>query len=159
MITRPFNFEAHLRRFPAGIDLVPFIDVCVILMFFGVFGSRFILAPGVAIDLRLPEAAAVSHEALPTSRVVTVGEVDGSEMLIFEGRILDVPKFDRFLQDRAGAYEGEVLLVRMDRDVSMDLLVRVMATARKAGFEQVLLAAEPEAATATPTPTLQGGGP
>jgi biopolymer transport protein ExbD len=150
MITRPFNFASHLRRFRRGLDLVPFLDVCVIVVFFGLFGSRFILAPGVAIDLQLPESGTAAGDVLPTSRVVTVGEVDGGEMLIFEGRIFDLPKFERFLAERSGSYTGEVLLVRMDRDVSMSLLVRVMEVAKQAGFEQVLLAAESEAAAAPP---------
>lgn len=148
MITQPFNFAAHVQRPRAGLDLVPFLDVCIIALFFGVFASRFVLAPGQAIDLHLPVTEAGSADALPTSRVVTVGEVNGREMLIFEGRILDIAKFQRFLEERTGQFQGEVLLVRMDRDVSMVLLVRVLETAKGAGFDQVLLAAEPEAATA-----------
>jgi len=153
MITRPFNFAADIRVPKAGLDLVPFFDVCVIALFFGVFGSRFVLAPGKAIDLRLPSAENATLDTLPTSRVVTVGEVNGREMLIFEGRILDIAKFQRFLAERTGQFKGENLLVRMDRNVSMVLLVRVLETAKGAGFDQVLLAAEPEpAATGTGGP-------
>ncbi len=146
MITRPFDFAAQIKHPRSGIDLVPFFDVCVILLFFGMFGSRFVLAPGVAVDLRPPATAGVPRDALPTSRVLTVSEIDGRAMLMFEGRILDVAKLERFLAERAGQYQGEVLLVRMDRDVSMVLFVRVLEVAKRAGFDQILLAAEPESA-------------
>lgn len=147
MITRPFNFVAQVRQTRAGIDLVPFVDVCIILLFFGLFGSRFILAPGVAVDLQLPAASGAPPDAVPTSRVLTVGEVGGREVLMFEGRILDLEKFERFLKERAGRFEGEVLLLRMDRDVSMVFLTRVMETAKIGGFARALLAVEPEPAT------------
>lgn len=146
MITRPFNFEAHLRPPSMALDLVPFVNVCALLLFFGMLGSRFILAPGVAMKLELPATAGAPHDALPTSRVLTVGEVDGREMLIFDGRILNLASFERYLQERGQAFAGEVLLVRMDRDVSMVLLVRVCEMARHGGFETVMLATEPEPA-------------
>jgi len=146
MITRPFNFEAHVTKPSTSFDIVPLLNVCVLLLFFGLLGSRFVLAPGVAINLRLPASDGTPAEALPTSRVLTVGEAGGREMLIFEGRILNLDSLERLLGERAGAYAGEVLLLRMDRDVSMVLLVRVCELAKRAGFDQVLLAAEPEQA-------------
>jgi biopolymer transport protein ExbD len=152
MITRPFNFETHLTRPHSRLDLVPFVDVGVILLFFGLLGSRFVLAPGVAINLRLPATAAATLDALPTSRVLTVMEVEGHEMLIFEGRILNLASFERLLKEQAADFSGDVLLVRLDRDVSTSLLARVCELAAHAGFNQVLLAAEPEPAASV------GGG-
>jgi biopolymer transport protein ExbD len=146
MITRPFNFEAHVTRPPSGLDLVPFVDMCALLLFFGLMGSRFVLAPGTAVNLRLPTTPAAPSDALPTSQVLTVAEVDGREMIIFDGRILNLASLDRLLNEHRGGYGGEILLVRMDRDVSMDLLARVCELARRSGFQQVLLAAEQEPA-------------
>lgn len=144
MITRPFNFEAHLTRPESRFDLVPFVNVGAILLFFGLLGSRFVLAPGMAINL--PATSAMPQDALLTSRVLTVGEVEGRESLIFEGRILNLASFERLLTEQANEFSGDVLLVLMDRDVSMVLLVRVCELAKRAGFNQVLLAAEPEPA-------------
>jgi biopolymer transport protein ExbD len=146
MITRPFNFESHLTPPRSGIDLLPLINVCVLLLFFALLGSRFVLAPGTAMKLQLPTTTGHPPDALATSRVLTVGEVEGREMLIFEGRILNLVSFERHLRERADIYRGEVLLVRMDRDVSMELLVRVTALAREGGFSDILVAAEPEQA-------------
>lgn len=150
MITRPFDFEVHLAKPESRLDLVPFLNVGVILLFFGVLGSRFVLAPGVAINLRLPATATTPPDALPTSRVLTVGEVEGREMLIFEGRILNLASFERLLREKAAEFSGDVLLVRMDRDVSTSLLARICELAKHAGFNQILLAAEPEAAASPP---------
>jgi biopolymer transport protein ExbD len=153
MITRPFNFESHVRPPPSGPDVVSFVNVCALLLFFGMLGSRFVLAPGMALKLRLPATVGAAHDALPTSRVLTVSEVEGREMLIFEGRIHTLASFARALGEHPGGFAGEVLLLRMDRDVSMELLVRVTEQATKAGFADVMLAAEPE-----PAVTTGGGG-
>jgi biopolymer transport protein ExbD len=146
MITRPFNFSAHVTPPPSGLDVVPFINVCALLLFFGLLGSRFVLATGSAMKLELPTTAGASTDALPTSRVLTASEVDGREMLIFEGKILNLDAFERMMKDRNRAHAGEILLVRADRDVSLRLLVRINEAAAHAGFSDVLLAAEPEQA-------------
>lgn len=154
MITRPFQLEARVSKPAGGLDLVPFLDVVVILLFFGLLGSRFILSPGVAVNLRLPTMLGAPTDALPTSRVLTIGEVAGSEMVIFEDRILNMVSLERLFTEREGAFADEVLLVRIDRDVSMVLLVRLCDLAKRAGFSQILLAAEPEPAV----PAGGGGG-
>jgi biopolymer transport protein ExbD len=144
VITRPFNFESHVTPPPTGLDVISFVNVCALLLFFGLLGSRFVIAPG--LKLELPTTAGQPPDALVAPRVLTVSEVDGREMLIFEGRILNLAAFERLLRDPAGTFGGEALLVRSDRDVSMALLVRVTEVATKAGFSDVLLAAEPEQA-------------
>lgn len=150
MITRPFNFEAHLRRPTARLEVVPFINVCLILLFFALLHSRFVVAPGVS--LALPTTKAEPMDAVATSRVLTVKEVQGGEMLIFEGRILKLESFEKALAGFTAGAPGEVLLVRADRDVSVQLLVRVCELAERAGFQRVQIAAEPEKAAAPGLP-------
>jgi biopolymer transport protein ExbD len=144
MITRPFDFAAHLRRPSAHLEAVPFIDACLLLLFFAVLGSRFVLAPGVAIDL--PATRGAPPDAVVTTRMLTVAENDGQEMLIYDGRIHRFDSFAAALEAQRSELAGEVLLVRMDRDVSMRVWVKVCELAEQAGFVRVLMAAEPERA-------------
>jgi biopolymer transport protein ExbD len=144
MITQPFNFAAHLRRPPSAFDALAFVDACLIALMFTLLSSRFVLAPGV--NLELPTTREAPLSAILTSRVLTVTENEGREMLIFEGRILNLETFANLLADRPTDRQAEVLLILADRDVSMQKLVRICELAEQAGFVSVQLAAEPEKA-------------
>ncbi len=148
MITRPFDFARHLRRPSNRLEAIPFLDLCALGLFFVLLSSRFVVAPGVQVGL--PSFETVPRDAAVTSRVLTVREVQGKEMLIYEGRLCTVEGLERILQgneDRAGS---EILLVRADRDVSLQLLGRVWEACRRGGFGTILLAAEAERAERDP---------
>lgn len=142
MITRPFNFEAHLKKPGGGPVVIPYVNVCLLFLFFTLLSSKFVLAPGVSLSL--PTAKAADSSALPTYKVLTVGEVQGSERLIFEDRILNLDSFEKELPTLLKAKEARetVLLVRMDKGVSVQTLVRVCEIAREAGFREVRIATE-----------------
>ncbi len=144
MIVQPFNFTSRLRQTSVGFDAVPFIDACLILIFFSMFGSQFVVAPGVTVNL--PAMQAPAADAIPTSRVLTVGEVEGRELIIFDNRVLSLETLENSFAQHPASGPGEVLLLRLQRDVSVQLLVRINELAGKAGFSAVQIAAEPERA-------------
>ena len=92
---------------------------------------------------------APSADAVPTSRVLTVGEVEGRELIIFDNRVQSLETLAKTFADHPAAAPGEVLLLRLQRDVSVQLLVQINELAARAGFAAVQIAAEPEQA-ATP---------
>jgi biopolymer transport protein ExbD len=148
MITKPFNFESHLRRPVARFESMPFINVCLIALFFTVFKSPYVMAPGSTVEL--PKTRGAPIDAVATSRVLTVGENDGREMLIFDGRFHKIDTLGEALKVRVAESPGETLLIRADRDVSMQLLVRICEMAEQSGYARIHLAAEPERAVAAP---------
>jgi biopolymer transport protein ExbD len=123
-------------------DPVPFIDACLIVIFFSLFGSSYVFAPG--ITLRLPQSRTAAADALPVYEVLTVGEIEGSERILFDGRIFNLETFEQSLL-QAGPGRGDTtLLVRMGEDVSIGTLARVCDIARAAGFREIQIAAEPK---------------
>lgn len=147
MITKPLNLQVHLRRPDARLEAVPFIDICMIAVFFGVLSSGFVVAPGIALSL--PTTAVAPQDAAPTAQVLTVMETEGSEVIIFDrGGVLTLEAFEKLLADRNEDFSQEVLLIRADRDVSLQVLTRVWEIAANAGFGRVMIAAEPEEADA-----------
>ena len=146
MITRPFNFEAMIKRPEARLEAVPFIDVFLIAVFFSVLSSKFVLAPGIALSL--PSTRAAPVDAIPTAHVLTVMETQGAEVLIYEtGGILTLDSFAKVLAERGEDFSDAVLLIRADRDVSLQVLTRVWEIALEAGFGRVMIGAEPERAS------------
>ena len=141
MKARPFNFEAQLRPKSRRLDPVPFIDACLIVIFFSLFGSTYVFAPGVTINL--PTSRTATLDALPVYEVLTVGEIEGSERILYDGRIFNLETFDKSLIGSESDRGGVTLLVRMDEEVSVRTLSEVCDIARGAGFREVQIAAEP----------------
>jgi len=147
MIVQPFNFTSHLRQSRVGFDVVPFVDFCLILVLFALLGSPYVVAPGLTVNL--PAMRDPAADAVPTSRVLTVGEVEGRELIIYDNRVQSLETLAKSFADNPAAAPGEVLLLRLQRDVSVQLLVQINELAARAGFSAVQIAAEPE----------QAGGP
>ena len=53
MITRPLDLAAKMRAEPRSFDALFYVNVGVLALFFLVFGSRFVLAPGLGVDFKL----------------------------------------------------------------------------------------------------------
>jgi len=163
--TRPLNLRRLLREPRRGFNLLPFLDLCIIALFFGMNSSRFLFAPGVTVDLAsaeweslrgVPTAAVLT--VLPAADVITVDD-DGEELppslraeplnrVIFEGEIFTVDvlneKFRLYMQKHSD--QEPVLLVKADKAVSLNQLMAIFDSARQCGFYGVQLAAEEKGA-------------
>ena len=72
MITRPLDLASRLRPPPRSFDSLFFVNVGVIALFFFVFGSRFVLAPGLGVNFTLPELRGADAGAARTTHVISV---------------------------------------------------------------------------------------
>ncbi len=139
MITSPLDLKRQLPEPDTRINLVSFVDLCLIGLFFTLYSSRFVFAPGVAIDLS--EVDSLARTGLPTPAVLTVRDND---ILLFEGEIFRIEalgeKLDQFVRPRKT--DGAALLVKADKSVDMQSILRICDMARKAGFGKVQLATD-----------------
>lgn len=143
MITRPFDFTSRLRTPGNAIDLLPFIDACLILFGFILLSSKFVLAPGISVAL--PRIAGDAPDLVPASRVLSVSEAEGGrEMLIFDGKVFRLASLADYLADGRRAEPNEALLVKFDQSVSAELMAQVFDVAANAGFPRVQLAVQTE---------------
>lgn len=138
--SRPLQLERELTPPDYRMDIIPLVDVILIAFFFSLLGSRFILAPGVQIELPAVNAQAIS--GAPTAAVLTI---QNDNMLLFEGRIHTLGSFEAAMRtyfgDKGGLSDA-VLLVKSDKDVSMSTFLYVCEIAQRAGFAKVHVAAE-----------------
>ena len=137
MIARPLNLEARLRPPPRNLDWLFLVNGAMIMLFFTLFGSRFVLAPGLAITL--PTMQAGTMTAAPASAVVSVPRAN---MILFEDSLLTLPQLRTRFAGYVKGRRGLSLLVRPDRDVPMQTLVEIAEAAAAAGFAPVTIAAE-----------------
>lgn len=146
MITQPLDLVSKLRAPPRDFDGFFWANGALIVLFFALLGSRFVLAPGMPVKvgepatIELPEAAVAMQGA--TSVVVSYRR---DEMILFEGGIYDIREFRPVLEAYAKKHPGATLLVRADRQVSIQGFTALCDLARAAGFVHVLLATETNA--------------
>ena len=149
MITRPLDLASRLRPEPRNFDWMFFVNVAVIGVFFAVFGSRFVLAPGLAVNFRLPVVAGARSQAKAPTQVITVTQ--GGKIFTPDG-LRDLRELGSWLREQVKGSGEPVLLVRTDFGVTLTLLTEIASAAKKAGFTTTVLAAdEPEVAAAKVT--------
>jgi biopolymer transport protein ExbD len=145
MITHPLELQSRLSPAPRDLDFFAWVNVGVIVLFFGLLGSRFVLAPGMAIDVTgenvidLPQIAGAKRDADKASVVVSYRR---DNVILFEGGMYNLSELRKHMESYAKSHPGTVMLVRADRQVSIQAFADLCEMARQIGFERVQLAGE-----------------
>ena len=142
MITRPLDLASKLRPEPRDFDFLFYVNVAVIGLFFTLFGSPFVLAPGLGVDFRMPKLAGALATAAPTQRVISV-RPSGQ---IFADGLLNMPQLRVWLRIEAKKLKQASLLVRASAGVSLSQVTDIVSAAGEAGFVRVEVGAEESAA-------------
>lgn len=142
------NLETELPK-PTKPGIWGFVDLMAVALFFALFGSKFVVAPGLSLDL--PRATLPRAEAASEYHVLTVSQTQGKEMVIFGGSILNLDGFARRIAV-APPQPGATLLLLADANVSAGVIGRICEIAQAAGYERVHWAMEERKTSA-------GGGP
>ncbi|MDE3083843.1 MAG: biopolymer transporter ExbD [Verrucomicrobiota bacterium] len=141
MITRPLNLVSRVRPPPRSFDAFYFINIGLLVLFFFLLGSRFVLAPGLGVGLTggfvLPTMPGAKMEAAATSVVVSVPRPGVA--LVDEG-MFNFAQLADWLRARAQGQKSPTLLIRADRRVPMQDIADLTAMAKAAGFVYVQLA-------------------
>jgi biopolymer transport protein ExbD len=141
MIARPLDLASRLRPPPHGTGALHYVNVGLLGLFFVVFGSRFVLAPGLGVDFQLPQQPGAQAGAARASTVISVLR---SGQIFTNAGLLDLGQLGAWLQARAAREPNPTLLIRASSEVSLAKLVEIEGVARAAGYS-VLLGAESRA--------------
>ena len=140
MIARPLDLAAKLRPEPRNFDGIFFVNVGLIGLFFSLFGSQFVLSPGIGVDFQMPRfAGAAEGAAVTTHRVTLTGagtiitDVGPKDMIGLREWLKREARNPKFLHPR--------LNLIVDASVPTGRVNEVMEAAREAGF-LVLIAAD-----------------
>ena len=145
MITRPLDLASRLRPPPRSFDAWFYVNVGLVALMFSLLGSRFILAPGLEVNFKLPILAGARAGATVTTHYVTVlasGQIFGDE------GPMDLPRLRLWLQQRAKGAQHPTLLVKADAGVTEHQLAEIVTAAHQAGFNVVEAADDAPAAAA-----------
>jgi biopolymer transport protein ExbD len=137
MIARPLDLASRLRPPPQGMGALHYVNVGLLGLFFALFGSRFVLAPGLGVDFQLPQQGAQAGAA-QASNVISVLR---SGQIFTDAGLVDVAQLRDWLRARATREPRPTLLIRASSEVTLSKLVEIEEVAHGAGFK-VLLGAE-----------------
>lgn len=138
MITRPLDLSSKLRPEPRNFDFLFWVNAGLIVLFFSLFGSRFVLAPGLGVNFRVPEMEGANAGAASTERVISV--LPSGQ--IFADGLLNLDQLRGWLETEARKLKEPSLLIRAGSDVPVAQLAVIASMARQAGFVRVIVGAE-----------------
>ena len=143
MITRPLDLASRLRPEPRNFDVLFLVNGGLLVLFFMLFGSPFVLAPGLGVDFRLPELPGAMRDYQEVSSTISVK----NSGQIFADGLVTMDQLREWLKAEAKKTNHPSLLVRMSAGVPVSVQNEVVSAAREAGFgSNIVLAAEQPAA-------------
>ena len=147
------NLKSEVPK-TASVSFWPFVDICAIGLFAMLFGSNYVVAPGIRIDL--PRSNHVQTIVSDRLHVMSVDEIGGVEQIIFEDRILNLESLSRMLELRVEVRENVTLLVRLDAAVSAQTFTSIFEIAEAAGYGTIQWATENRLIEASPLGDSKG---
>jgi biopolymer transport protein ExbD len=139
MLTRPLDLASKLRPPPRNFDLLFLVNGGLIVLFFFLFDSPFVLAPGLGLNFHLPAVPGARSGAAPTTHRITVKP---SGLIYIEDGPADLERLAKWLAEQAKKTRQPSLLIIASKDVPQGRIVEIASIATAAGFVHVQEAAE-----------------
>lgn len=133
------NFR-HGNREEPEINLIPFIDILLVVLIFLMLTTTF--SQATALQVNLPVANAEPPPQSPTEIVVTVGP-DGR--YVVDNRVLDAHGVDALVAALRASQAGRsdsLLVIQADAAASHQSVINVMDAARQVGLVQITFATQ-----------------
>lgn len=148
MITRPLDLASHLRAEPRRFDFLFLVNAGLLALFFTLFGSRFVLSPGLVLDFQLPTMAGARAGAVPTAVSITV---TSTGVILADEGIIGKDQLAGWLKKHGENIRRAALTVNADAKVPLEDLTYITNVAQEAGFFGIVFAA------VEPVPPKNGG--
>jgi biopolymer transport protein TolR len=129
-------FETRQRRFLAEINVIPLVDVVLVLLVIFMVTAPMLYR---GMDIKLPTSA--SNTIKPEIRAVLTIEKD--QRLYLDKDQVSVAQLERKLRMMKEEHADVSLYLRADRDVPYGIVVQVMDGVKKAGIEKLGMVTDP----------------
>ena len=129
-------FETRQRRFLAEINVIPLVDVVLVLLVIFMVTAPMLYR---GMDIKLPTSA--SNTIKPEIRAVLTIEKD--QRLYLDKDLVSVAQLERKLRMMKEEHADVSLYLRADRDVPYGIVVQVMDGVKKAGIEKLGMVTDP----------------
>jgi biopolymer transport protein TolR len=133
----------------AEMNMIPLIDIALVLVIILMVTTVFIKHPGVS--LKLPETA--TREGAPETKKDLTVVVSATGDLYVDGQKTTTPALQQHLRVIAKRDRQSRILVKGDRDVAYARVMDVMDMVRQAGLTRVVLPTDPKIGQPDTAPT------
>jgi len=133
------NFRPNSRDEPE-INLIPFIDVLLVILIFLMLSTTY--SKFTELQLKLPLADVEAQRDYPKEVLVSVSSE--GEYSVNKARVAGrgVAELTLALQDAASAGKDSVLVIHADATARHQAVITVMEAARRAGLSQITFATQ-----------------
>ena len=118
-------------RIMADINMVPLIDVALVLLIIFMVMTPILVASQIKINL--PGAASSSQSSDKTVEV----QIDKAGLMHLRGRVVSKDRIQEQIKASIGSVNKLTLLITADKDVPFDKVVFVMDAARQVGVQKL----------------------
>jgi biopolymer transport protein TolR len=129
-------FETRQRRFLAEINVIPLVDVVLVLLVIFMVTAPMLYR---GMDIKLPTSA--SNTIKPEIRAVLTIEKD--QRLYLDKDPVSVAQLERKLRMMKTEHADVSVYLRADQDVPYGIVVQVMDGVKKAGIEKLGMVTDP----------------
>jgi len=130
------KFETE-NKYLSSFSFSSLTDIVLLLLIFFLLSSSFIIQPGIKVHLPRTQTGAVHSEKSIYVTITRAGSIYLNDNQIPLGRL--GAELRRFLVSG----EKQVVVIRADKEVRLDLAVQVMDICKSAGAEKFLIATQP----------------
>jgi biopolymer transport protein ExbD len=139
MITRPLDLASRLTPPPRSRDGLFFVNVGLLVFFFFICGSRFVLAPGLGLGFQLPQVVGARAGAAATTATLSI--LPSGQILTRDGPVTSA-QLPEWLRRNAQQSAHPILLIIASQDVPSGEFLKLVGLAKEAGFASTVMAAE-----------------
>lgn len=129
-------FETRHRRFLAEINVIPLVDVVLVLLVIFMVTAPMLYR---GLDIKLPKSA--SNTIKPELRAVL--SIERDQRLYLDKDPVSLVQLERRLLDLKAQSSDVSIYLRADREVPYGIVVQVMDGVKKAGIEKLGMVTEP----------------
>jgi len=133
------TFQTHVEIAKGRLDVTPMMNVVFLLLIFMLLSSPFVLQPGIGM-VDMPAARMAKNVSLQ-ELVITV---PSDNLLFFKNKPTTFAQLPDQLRLAASETRNAELIIKADRHVGYETLIKVIDTAFAAGISAVNLATRPE---------------
>jgi len=139
----PLNLRIAYQSPKSEMDLLPFLDLVLIGFLFFMLSSRLVYAPGVVVDL--PKANQQVVKSSLVTDVLTVSKRGDNLLFFYRGAIYDFEGLKNYAKSVKSGHPAEdtIILVKMSRDLPIQLQADLVAITQQMGYSKVQIAVEP----------------
>jgi len=130
-----FQLKSKLFRNPFA--LMPLLNVCLLIFFFAVFNSVFVLKPGIKVQLPVGSF----QQGTPYTSMAVILTQEG--LVFYNDERMSLDSLGNALRMSAGKNNSLQLTIEADLRVPYDTIIRVLNMAAAAGISNIFLSVRP----------------